>query len=104
VHDFKGHFSVGTTHCHPLTATDAVSRFIIACVALTSTTTTAARRALERVFAEFGLPDADNGSPFASVALRGSRGCRFGGGAWASATSASNPGSRSRTAGTSGCT
>jgi putative transposase len=72
--DFKGHFAVSTTRCHPLTVTDAFSRFIIACVALTSTTTTAVRRALERVFDELGLPDAirsDNGSPFASRGVAG---------------------------------
>jgi putative transposase len=72
--DFKGHFAVGTTRCYPLTVTDAFSRFIIACVALTSTTTTAVRRALERIFDEFGLPDAirsDNGSPFASRGVAG---------------------------------
>src|SRR5439155_5335112 len=72
--DFKGDFSVGRTRCYPLTVTDAYSRYIIACVALTSTRTGPTRRALEKIFDEFGLPDAirtDNGSPFSAKGLAG---------------------------------
>jgi transposase InsO family protein len=72
--DFKGDFAIGKTRCYPLTITDAYSRYIIACVALTSTRTTPTRKALERVFYEYGLPEAirtDNGSPFSSKGLAG---------------------------------
>lgn len=66
--DFKGQFRVGRTLCYPLTIMDAHSRFLIACIALPSTELNAVRRAFERVFAEFGIPEAirsDNGTPFA---------------------------------------
>lgn len=33
--DFKGHFAVGSARCYPLTITDAFSRYLVACVALT---------------------------------------------------------------------
>lgn len=72
--DFKGDFAVGGTRCYPLTVTDAFSRYVIACVALTSTETGPTRRALERIFDEYGLPDAirsDNGSPFSSRGIAG---------------------------------
>jgi transposase InsO family protein len=72
--DFKGHFAVGGTRCHPLTVMDAYSRYLLACVALNRPDGDHVRRALEWVFNEFGLPDAirsDNGSPFASTGLGG---------------------------------
>ena len=72
--DFKGDFSIGCTRCYPLTITDSYSRFIIACVALTNTKTHAVKRALRRVFDEYGLPEAirsDNGSPFSSRGVAG---------------------------------
>ncbi|HVJ10759.1 MAG TPA: DDE-type integrase/transposase/recombinase [Burkholderiales bacterium] len=72
--DFKGHFAVGTTRCHPLTITDAFSRFLIACVALSRPDGQRVRKVMEQVFDEFGLPDAirsDNGTPFASNGLGG---------------------------------
>lgn len=72
--DFKGDFAIGRTRCYPLTITDAYSRFIIAIVALTSTKTNVVKRALQRVFDEYGLPEAirsDNGSPFSSRGVAG---------------------------------
>lgn len=72
--DFKGHFAVGATRCHPLTITDAFSRYLIACVAFTRPDGKRARRAMEDVFAEFGLPEtirSDNGTPFASTGVAG---------------------------------
>ena len=61
---------MGTTRCYPLTITDAFSRYLIACVAMSRPDGTKVRRAMEQVFDEFGLPDAirsDNGTPFAST-------------------------------------
>ena len=55
--DFKGHFQVGNTTCYPLTITCNHSRYLIACVALRDTKTATVRRAMERIFREFGLPD-----------------------------------------------
>jgi transposase InsO family protein len=72
--DFKGDFAVGRTRCYPLTVTDAFSRYLIACVALRSTSGNPVRRAFEQIFDAFGLPDAirsDNGTPFASRAVGG---------------------------------
>jgi transposase InsO family protein len=72
--DFKGDFSVGRTRCYPLTVTDSYSRFIIACVALTSTKANVVKRALQRIFDEYGLPEAirsDNGTPFSSRGVAG---------------------------------
>lgn len=72
--DFKGHFAVGAARCHPLTITDAYSRFLIACVAMSRPDGDRVRRAMEQVFDEFGLPDAirsDNGAPFASTGPAG---------------------------------
>lgn len=67
--DFKGQFSVGRATCYPLTVTDACSRYLIACIGLSGTEGSSVRRAFERIFDEFGLPDAirsDSGPPFAT--------------------------------------
>jgi putative transposase len=73
--DFKGHFQLGDkTRCHPLTLTDATSRYLIKCEGLTEEKEGAVRVHFERAFREFGLPKkvrSDNGSPFASKALGG---------------------------------
>jgi putative transposase len=72
--DYKGDFVVGHRRCYPLTATDAFSRFLLACDALESTSTEGARPIFERLFQEYGLPSAirsDNGTPFASTGLGG---------------------------------
>lgn len=71
--DFKGQFRLGNhEYCYPLTIVDGFSRYILACDALTSTGYEGARRVMQRVFREFGLPNrilSDNGSPFASAGL-----------------------------------
>jgi transposase InsO family protein len=72
--DFKGDFSVGAARCYPLTIMDAHSRYLICCASLSGTRSTPVRKVFERVFREFGLPEAirsDNGPPFASNAPRG---------------------------------
>src|SRR4029077_14822217 len=56
-------------YCYPLTITDFASRYLLSCEALASTKETYAFTVFERVFKEFGLPQAirtDNGVPFAS--------------------------------------
>jgi putative transposase len=72
--DFKGQFAVGRRVCYPLTVTDAYSRYLIACIGLRSTQGDPVRRALERIFDEYGLPESirsDNGPPFASRGVAG---------------------------------
>ncbi len=71
--DFKGEFLMRDgNYCYPLTVTDQYSRYLLACKALESTKEIPAERVFERLFHEYGLPDAirtDNGVPFATTAL-----------------------------------
>jgi hypothetical protein len=56
-------------YCYPLTIVDRVSRYVLACQALSSTRFEEAWPVVERVFREHGLPIAmqsDNGPPFGS--------------------------------------
>ena len=73
--DFKGHFACGDgQRCHPLTITDAASRFLIKCEALTQAKHEPTQRQFELAFREFGLPSrirSDNGAPFATNTLGG---------------------------------
>lgn len=68
--DYKGEFMLGDRrYCYPLTITDYSSRYLLACEALETTKERYAFTVFERVFKEFGLPNAirtDNGVPFAS--------------------------------------
>jgi len=69
--DYKGNFRLrdGRT-CYPLTMMDSVSRYLLACEALTSTDFRHAWPVIERVFRDYGLPRAmqsDNGPPFGSA-------------------------------------
>jgi len=68
--DYKGEFMLGDRrYCYPLTVTDFSSRFLLCCEAMESTREQMAITAFERLFREFGLPDAirsDNGVPFSS--------------------------------------
>ena len=68
--DYKGEFMLADRrYCYPLTVSDFASRYLLACEALASTKETYAFTVFERVFKEFGLPQAirtDNGVPFAS--------------------------------------
>ena len=69
--DYKGEFRLGNRkYCYPLTITDQCSRYLFACEGLESTQEAFAFCVFERVFQEFGLPDAirtDNGKPFSAV-------------------------------------
>jgi transposase InsO family protein len=73
--DFKGWFRTQDgQRCDPLTVTDAYSRMLLCCQGLSRPDYDCTRPAFERVFCEYGLPDAirtDNGPPFASVAAGG---------------------------------
>jgi transposase InsO family protein len=68
--DFKGWFLTGDgTHCEPLTLSDAYSRYLLRCQAMTRLDTDHVWPVLDAAFREFGLPwrlRSDNGSPFAS--------------------------------------
>lgn len=69
--DYKGEFRTGDgVWCYPLTVVDAHSRFLLGCAAHLSPCHEQARRSLERLFRERGLPErirSDNGTPFAST-------------------------------------
>src|SRR6185369_9856721 len=69
--DYKGEFMLGNKrYCYPLTITDYHSRYLLACEGQESTKEQFAFTVFERVFREFGLPNAirtDNGVPFASA-------------------------------------
>lgn len=71
--DYKGEFLLGNhRYCYPLTIVDHVTRFILACIAFSSTQQDHTRRAFEGVFRQYGLPRtilSDNGSPFGSPGL-----------------------------------
>ena len=72
--DFKGKFRVDRRYCHPLTISDACSRFLFRCEPLEGERTEACKQVFEEVFREHGLPlrmRSDNGSPFASTAVGG---------------------------------
>jgi putative transposase len=73
--DFKGQFRTRDRYyCYPLTLSDAVSRYLLACRGLRSTCEALARPWFERAFRHYGLPAAirsDNGPPFASTGLGG---------------------------------
>src|SRR5207248_7495610 len=73
--DFKGHFALGDgTRCHPLTITDAATRYLVKCEGLVQPRHVPVREQFELAFREFGLPRgirSDNGPPFASKAIGG---------------------------------
>lgn len=75
--DHKGEFRLRTgRYCYPLTVADPVSRYVLACEALSSTRFEEAWPVVERVFREHGLPlamQSDNGPPFGSSVGRVSR-------------------------------
>lgn len=68
--DYKGEFLLGNKqYCYPLTISDYSSRYLLACEGLETTKEQFAFTVFERVFKEYGLPNAirtDNGVPFSS--------------------------------------
>ena len=73
--DFKGWFLTGDgSRCDPLTCTDAYSRYLLRCRAVSKTDGPHVRGVFETIFRQYGLPEAirtDNGAPFASRAPAG---------------------------------
>lgn len=73
--DFKGQFRLkDKSYCYPLTVTDNYSRFLFACDAYQSPNLKNTLKTMEKVFNEFGLPDAirsDNGQPFCGLGIAG---------------------------------
>ena len=74
--DFKGHFLTRDgQRCDPLTISDAHSRYLLRCQALSGSTGVIAVKPLFiATFREYGMPEAirtDNGAPFASIGLGG---------------------------------
>ena len=73
--DFKGQFRTGDgSLCYPLTISDNYSRYLLLCRGLSHPTYEEAKPWFEKVFKEYGLPEAirtDNGAPFASVGVGG---------------------------------
>jgi putative transposase len=57
--DYKGEFMLADRrYCYPLTITDAASRYLFACEALSTTKEACAFPVIEAVFKRFGLPKA----------------------------------------------
>lgn len=73
--DYKGQFKMkNERYCYPLTITDNFSRFLFCCDGFEKIHSKSAIKSFERIFHEYGLPDAirtDNGYPFAGVAVGG---------------------------------
>lgn len=73
--DYKGQFKTGDGRwCYPLTITDNMSRYLLACKGLYSPCYADTQPWFEWVFREFGLPEAirtDNGTPFAGRGVTG---------------------------------
>jgi len=73
--DFKGQFRLGNgQYCYPLTIADYASRYVLCCQGVSAPRTELAAPLFDRLFREYGLPDAirtDNGCPFCSVGAGG---------------------------------
>jgi len=73
--DFKGWWRTRDgKRCEPLTVRDGYSRFVLCAKMLATTRRKPVQDAFERLFQQYGLPEAiqmDNGPPFASTRARG---------------------------------
>lgn len=68
--DFKGHFSVATGRCHPLTALDDCSRYVLGLFACANEQDQTVRAHLTSLFRRYGLPRrvlTDNSGPWGST-------------------------------------
>jgi transposase InsO family protein len=68
--DFKGHFATDRGRCHPLTALDDPSRFLLGLFACADERTGTVRPHLAGLFRRYGLPEqllCDNGPPWGSA-------------------------------------
>jgi putative transposase len=68
--DFKGQFRTrDSCYCYPLTVADGFSRYLLTCRSQLSVETLPTKKNFQRLFREYGLPEAirtDNGTPFAA--------------------------------------
>lgn len=73
--DFKGWFKTGDgTRVDPLTVRDLATRYVLAIVLLRSQSIAETKRACERLFEQYGLPECirvDNGTPFGAQGALG---------------------------------
>ena len=72
--DYKGDMKTACGPIEPLTVSDGTSRFLLTAEVLKQNNHKCTQKAFERLFEQYGLPDAmrtDNGVPFSSVALAG---------------------------------
>lgn len=73
--DFKGWFPTGDKkRCHPLTISDAYSRYLLRCHHVRQPDFTHVKPVFDAAFMEYGLPVAirtDNGAPFATTTVAG---------------------------------
>jgi len=73
--DFKGWFRTGDgQRCDPFTITDAHSRYLIRCQAITRMDTAHVRAICESAMREYGVPSrirTDNGAPFSGTGILG---------------------------------
>lgn len=69
--DFKGQFRTGDhRYCYPLTVMDSASRYLLCCHGELDTCGSWVSECVDKLFREYGLPEAihsDNGSPFAAA-------------------------------------
>jgi transposase InsO family protein len=69
--DFKGQFRTGDgSYCYPLTVMDELTRYLLGCQALPTTSLELSRRTMHKIFVEHGIPRiirSDNGSPFVAA-------------------------------------
>jgi len=83
--DFKGCFRVDGKYCHPLTISDAFSRYLLCVQTVAAEREELVMPFFEAVFREHGLPlrmRSDNGAPFASRSIGGPPGFRLVDTAW----------------------
>lgn len=73
--DYKGQFKMSNgKYCYPLTITDNYSRYLFCCDGFDRIHDKNTIKSFERVFCEYGLPEAvrtDNGYPFAGTSVGG---------------------------------